>query len=650
MMKSHKEAGAAFRPGMIGTMTLKNRLIVPAMVANNNQADGMATERYIQYHEEKAKGGWGMLITEDYAITPTAGGFRDLAGLWSDEQIESHTKFVERIHALDTKICCQIYHAGRQTNSKVNGVQCMAPSPYKDPPSFETPREMTKEDIKQVIQAYADAAVRAKKCGFDAVEIHGAHGYLINQFSSPFSNKRSDEYGGTTKNRARFGVEVIRAVRRAVGEDYPVLFKLTVNEFVAGGLQVAEGRELARIFSQEDIDAITISQGVNVTEWGVIQPGAIPPAGFIDHVKACRDAVQKIPVIAIGRILNFDLANHIIEDGTADFVCMGRASLADPLAPKKYLEGREEDIHVCVGCVQGCLGNLRRGEPIQCMVNPKTNKEFMAETTEGKTEQSKRITIVGAGVSGCEAAITAAMKGHKVTVYEKSDKIGGQWLLAAVPPAKQDFTTLVTWQKRQMEKLGVEVHLNTEYTVQTAEMEHPDCIVIAAGSREKTLPLPGLDAENVFQAQEVLSGRKTLTGGNVVVIGGGSVGVETAAHVAQDFKKVSILEVRDGIALDGEYSNNYFLFKILDEFKVGVHTKAFFQKYENGTVTYKYKDKEYEIDDVSDIIVAVGSAPNQDLYQDLKHTGIETILIGDAKEVKQGIHNIEESYYLGWSL
>ena len=650
MMKSYKQAGAAFRPGMIGTMTLKNRLIVPAMVANNNQADGMATERYIQYHEEKAKGGWGMLITEDYAITPTAGGFRDLAGLWSDEQIESHTKFVERIHALDTKICCQIYHAGRQTNSKVNGVQCMAPSPYKDPPSFETPREMTKEDIKQVIQAYADAAVRAKKCGFDAVEIHGAHGYLINQFSSPFSNKRSDEYGGTTKNRARFGVEVIRAVRRAVGGDYPVLFKLTVNEFVAGGLQVAEGRELARIFSQEDIDAITISQGVNATEWGVIQPGAIPPAGFIDHVKACRDVVQKIPVIAIGRILNFDLANHIIEDGTADFVCMGRASLADPLAPKKYLEGREEDIHVCVGCVQGCLGNLRRGEPIQCMVNPKTNKEFMAETTEGKTEQSKRITIVGAGVSGCEAAITAAMKGHKVTVYEKSDKIGGQWLLAAVPPAKQDFTTLVTWQKRQMEKLGVEVHLNTEYTVQTAEMEHPDCIVIAAGSREKTLPLPGLDAENVFQAQEVLSGRKTLTGGNVVVIGGGSVGVETAAHVAQDFKKVSILEVRDGIALDGEYSNNYFLFKILDEFKVGVHTKAFFQKYENGTVTYKYKDKEYEIDDVSDIIVAVGSAPNQDLYQDLKHTGIETILIGDAKKVKQGIHNIEESYYLGWSL
>lgn len=649
-MMSYKEAGAAFQPGTIGRLTLKNRLIVPAMVVNSNQPDGMPTERYIQYHEEKARGGWGMIITEDYAIIPTAGGFRDLAGLWSDDQIEAHTKFVDRIHALDTKICCQIYHAGRQTNSGVNGVQCMAPSPYKDPPSFETPREMTKEDIQEIIQAYADAAVRAKKCGFDAVEIHGAHGYLINQFNSPFSNKRNDEYGGSTENRARFGVEVIRAVRAAVGEDYPVLFKLTVNEFVAGGLQVAEGRELARIFSREDIDAITISQSVNATEWGVIQPGAIPPAGFIDHVKACRDVIKGIPVIAIGRILNFDLANHIIEDGTADFVCMGRASLADPLAPKKYLEGHKEDIQLCIGCVQGCLGNLRRGEPIQCMVNPKTNKEFLAEETEKKAEEPKRITVVGAGVSGCETAITAGRKGHKVTVYEKSGKMGGQWNLAAVPPAKQDFTTLTMWQRRQLEKLGVEVHLNTEYTVQMAQEEKPDLIVIATGSREKMLPLPGLDAENVFKAQDILSGRKTLTGKNVVVIGGGSVGVETAAHVAQDFKHVSILEVRDGISLDGEYSNNYFLFKILDEFKVDVHTKAFFQNYDGETVTYKYKDKEYEIDDVSDIIVAVGSSSNQDLYEALKDTGIRTVLTGDAKDVKQGIRNIEESYYLGWSL
>ncbi|MDD3219803.1 MAG: FAD-dependent oxidoreductase [Lachnospiraceae bacterium] len=649
-MENYAEAGAAFAPGKIGTLSLKNRLIVPAMVANNSQEDGKPSERSIRYYEEKAKGGWGMLITEDYAVTPTAGGFRTLSGLWEDGQIEAHTKFVDRIHKLDTKICCQIYHAGRQTNSKVNGAQCLAPSPYKDPPSFETPKEMTKEDIETVIQAYADAAVRAKKCGFDAVEIHGAHGYLINQFSSPFSNKRSDEYGGTTENRARFGVEVIRRVRQAVGKDFPVLFKLTTNEFVAGGLEIAEGRELARIFAREEIDAITISQGVNATEWGVIPPAAIPPAGFIAHVKACRDVVKNIPVIAIGRILNIDLANHIIEDGTADFVCMGRASIADPLAPKKYLEGDKEDIQLCIGCVQGCLGNLRRGEPIQCLVNPKTNKEYLAEETEVKTEQSKNITVVGAGISGCEVAITAAKKGHKVTVYEKSNQIGGQWLLAAVPPSKQDFTTLVTWQKRQMELLGIEVKLNTEYSPALAKQEKPDLIVVATGSKEKMLPLKGLDGEHVYKAQEILSGKKTLSGKNVVVLGGGSVGVETAAHVAQDFKKVSILEVRDDIAIDGEFSNNYFLFKILDEFKVQVHTKAFYQNYENGTVTYKYKDKEYEIDDVSDIIVAVGSASNQELVEELKATGIETIMLGDAKEVKQGIRNLEEAYYLGWSL
>ena len=255
---------------------------------------------------------------------------------------------MDRIHQQGAKICCQIYHAGRQTNSKVNGVQCMAPSPYKDPPSFENPKEMTKENIEETIEAYKEAAIRAVKCGFDAVEIHGAHGYLINQFNSPYSNKRADEYGGSTWNRTRFGRKVIHAVRQAVGPDYPILFKLTTEEFVAGGLRIAEGREVARIYAKEPVDAITISQGVNATEWAVIPPAHIPPAGFIQHVKSCREVTGNMPIIAIGRILNFNLADHIIADGTADFVCMGRASLADPLAPKKYLEGRKEDIITCI--------------------------------------------------------------------------------------------------------------------------------------------------------------------------------------------------------------------------------------------------------------------------------------------------------------
>lgn len=410
---------SAFQPGKIGTLELKNRLIVPAMVTNTCTADGLPTERYIQYHEEKARGGWGLIITEDYAITPYAGGFRDLAGLWDDSQIPAHTEFVNRIHKLGANICCQIYHAGRQTNSKVNGVQCMAPSPFKDPPSFENPREMTKEDIEQTIQAYADAAVRVKACGFDAVEIHGAHGYLINQFNSPYSNKRSDEYGGSTWNRTRFGREVIERVRAAVGEDFPVLFKLTTEEFVAGGLRIAEGRELARIYAAEPIDAITISQGVNATEWAVIPPAHIPPAGFIHHVKVCREVTGDKPVIAIGRILNFDLADHIISDGTADFVCMGRASLADPFAPKKYLEGHPEDILYCIGCVQGCLGNLRKNIPIQCLVNPRTVKEYQCDLTPVPEGQRKNVVVVGAGVAGLEAAVAAAAMGIRSLFTKK---------------------------------------------------------------------------------------------------------------------------------------------------------------------------------------------------------------------------------------
>lgn len=649
-MRIKAEQNAAFRPGRIGTLELKNRLIVPAMVTNTCTADGLPTERFMQYHEEKAKGGWGLIITEDYAITPTAGGFRDLAGLWDDSQIPAHTAFVERIHKLGGKICCQIYHAGRQTNSKVNGAQCIAPSPYKDPPSFENPREMTEEDIDTVQQAFVDAAVRAQKCGFDAVEIHGAHGYMINQFNSPYSNKRADEYGGSTWNRTRFGREVIERVRKAVGPEYPILFKLTTNEYVQGGLTINEGRELARIYAEEPIDAITITQGVNATEWAVIAPGHIAPIGFIQNARACREVVKNIPVIAVGRIINFDLANNVIADGTCDFVAMGRASLADPLAPKKYMEGREDEILTCIGCVQGCLGNLRKNIPIQCLVNPRTVKEYCCDLSVLPEEQHRNVVVIGGGVSGCEAAVAAAMKGHKVAVYEKQDHLGGQWKLASVPSAKQDFTTLLQWQQVQFRKYGVEVHLNTEYTEDMAKAEKPDVIIYAAGSTEKTLPFPGLDGEHVFKAQEILSGRKNTSGDNVVVIGGGSVGVETAAHLAQDFKQVTILEVREKISMDGEFSNNYFLFKLLDEKKVQSYTNAFYQNFEDGVVTFKVRDELHKIYDVTDIVLSVGSGSNSEGAEKFKAMGIDTRVIGDALKVKPGLKNIEESFYLGLSL
>ncbi len=639
---------AAFQPGKIGNLELKNRLIVPAMVTNTCTADGLPTERFMQYHEEKARGGWGLIITEDYAVTPYAGGFRELPGLWSDEQIPAHTEFVERIHKLGAKICCQIYHAGRQTNSKINDVQCMAPSPYKDPPSFENPREMTKQDIQEVIQAYADAAARAKQCGFDAVEVHGAHGYLINQFNSPYSNKRADEYGGTTWNRTRFGREVIEAVRRAVGEDFPVLFKLTVSEYVGGGLSINEGREIARIYGREPIDAITISQGVNATEWAVIPPAHVPVIGFIQNVKACREVIHDIPVIAIGRIVNFDVANNVIEDGICDFVAMGRASLADPLAPKKYLEGNRDDIQLCIGCVQGCLGNLRKNIPIQCLVNPRTVKEYCTDLS--LTDQPKKVAVAGGGIAGCEAAMTAAMKGHHVTLYEASDHLGGQWKLAAVPSAKQDFTTLLVWLKRQLDKLNVEIRLNTPFTPETAAETKPDVIICASGSTERMLKGKGLEGEHIFKAQEILSGRKNTTGNKVVVIGGGSVGVETAVHMAQDFKDVSILEVRDRISADGEFSNNYFMFRLMDEYKVKSYAKAFFESFEDGVVTFRQNDEVKKIYDVTDIVISVGSVPNADLAEKLKSAGYDVRTVGDASQVKPGLKNIEEGYFLGLSI
>ena len=245
-----------FEPLKINQMELKNRMVVSAMVTNYCSEDGMATEKFIAYHEHKAKGGWGLIITEDYAVTPTAGGFKKLPGLWEDGQIESHKKLTKRIHEAGGKIAAQIYHAGRETSSAITGEQPIGPSALKDPTMPETPREMTVEEIHELIEQFGDCARRAKEAGFDAVEVHGAHGYLIGAFASPFSNKRSDEYGGTIRNRARFAMEIIENIKKKCGKDYPVLYRMSAVEYVPGGLEIEESKILARLVEEAGADCI----------------------------------------------------------------------------------------------------------------------------------------------------------------------------------------------------------------------------------------------------------------------------------------------------------------------------------------------------------------------------------------------------------
>lgn len=437
----------AFEPFRIGKLELKNRLVVSAMVTNYCYPDGTPTEKYLAYHEHKARGGWGLIITEDYAIAPKAGGFTRLPGLWEGSQIQPHQELTRRVHQAGGKIVVQIYHAGRETSSSITGERPVAPSPIREPSMPETPRELTVEEIHQLVEQFGDCARRAQQAGFDGVEVHGAHGYLVGAFASPFANKRCDEYGGTIQNRARFAVEIIRNIKQKCGADFPVLYRMSAVEYVPGGLEIEEAKVLARLVEEAGADCIHCSQGVYASTQHIIPPSVVARGAYVQNAAAIKSAVH-IPVIAVGRINDIQVAESILQSGQADLVTMARASLADPEMPKKIQEGREDEVLRCIGCLQGCAGENGKGHCVRCLVNPLTGMEDVYDFSP--TKERKRVLLIGGGVSGCEAAITAAQKGHRVTLLEKSGQLGGQWIPASMPVGKSEFTSLLLWQKTML--------------------------------------------------------------------------------------------------------------------------------------------------------------------------------------------------------
>ncbi|EIJ81364.1 NADH:flavin oxidoreductase/NADH oxidase [Bacillus methanolicus PB1] len=632
-----------FEPIKIRELEVKNRLVVPAMVMNYCNTDGTATERYIAYHEARAEGGWGLIITEATAIDEHGKGFHNMAGLWSDDQIESHAKLAERVHQHGGKIAVQLYHAGRQTGSQITGVQPIAPSPIKDPTIDEIPHELTKAEIKELIEKYGDAALRAKKAGYDAAEIHGGHGYLINQFLSPFSNKRTDEYGGTIMNRTRFAVEIVENVRKKVGNDFPILFRISMEEFVEGGLTIEDTKVIARILEQAGVDAINCSAGVYKTMQYVIQPAAVPHAFMVDLAAEIKKVVT-IPVIAVGRINDPFIAESVLLSEKADLIAMGRASLADPDFPNKVKEGKLDEIIQCIGCVQGCIGRLIKGLDVKCLVNPLTGKEN--EFTVKPANEKKKVFVAGGGIAGMQSAIIAARRGHEVHLYEKDDNLGGQWLLAAVPPNKAELNTFTIWQKNQLDKWGVHFHLKSELNENIVENEKPDAVIIATGAKPFVPNIPGVHLPEVVIAQDVLSGKKDV-GQSVVVVGGGLVGAETAAHLANHGKKVVIIEMLNEIVKDGEPSVKHFLFKDLQEHNVEIITSAKVKEIKQGSITIEKDNDLREIGNIDSVVIAVGSKSENALKEKLQGKVDNIITVGDAIKVRKAIEAVEEGYEAG---
>ncbi len=632
-----------FSPIRIHQFELPNRLVVPAMVMNFCNADGTATERYTAYHEAKARGGWGLIITEDYAVSSSGKGFPNIPGLWDDFQIESHARFVRRIHESGGRIFAQIYHAGRQTSPFVIGGQPVAPSPIACPMMQEMPRELAPDEISAIVEQFGQCARRAKEAGFDGVEIHGGHGYLIAQFMSLYSNKRTDAYGGNLSNRMRFPLEILARIRATAGKDFPVIFRISGDELVPGGRNLEDTKAIAGMLEDAGIDAIHVSAGTYGSFYGIVPPAAIPHGWISDYAREIKSVVH-VPVIAVGRINDPFLAEEILASGKADLVAMGRASLADPQLPHKTAAGRTGDITPCIGCLQGCIGRISIYKPATCLVNPTLGRE--TEMQISPADNRKKVFIAGGGPAGMEAALVAAKRGHEVHLFEKSGKLGGQFYTAAIPPNKGEISGYIAGQIRRLADWKVSVHLSVKLTAEIVTEQKPDAVIVATGSKPISMSLNRPPEVSIVTAQDVLEG-KSIARGRIVIIGGGMVGAETASHLAHSGRQVTIVEMLPQIARDVMLTVRDFLIKDLTDKNVRILTEARVKELRPDGLIIEKNGREENIGSFETIILALGVESVNSLAQALADQVCEIVCIGDAVKVRKALEAIEEGHMAG---
>ena len=636
-----------FTPVTINKMTLKNRIIMPAMASYHAAVNGEVTEKLIRYHAERAKGGVGMNIVEATYVARSGNSFDFGLGISDDFMIKGLSKLTGAVHACGGRIAVQLQHGGRFGNPPTSGTPRMLVSMVPGLAPSENARVMDRGDIEEMVEAYAHAARRAVEAGFDAVELHGAHGYLINQFLSPLTNHRDDEYGGSMENRLRFPLEVLAAVRRVVGADYPVLFRFSMMEFLPGGIDMDQAVVICRAMTDHGVDMLNLSIGIGESVEYIIPPASVPDGWNADRAEVIKKAIDsRIPVSVVGRICNRKTAESIIASGKADIVAMGRALLADPCLPTKLAEGRDDEIIPCIGCNEGCTGMLNECRPISCAVNPRTGYE--GDYPMVPVAVSKSIAVIGGGPAGCEVALTAAQRGHKVVLFEAGSRLGGLGNVAALPPGKGVFAQLGKYFEGALARAGVDVRLNTRASAAMLRDLHADHIVVATGG----VPIvPGFcrGADYVL-AQDILEGKKQA-GEKCLVIGGGLVGSETAEFLADQGKAVTIVELRGDIAVDMEYKTRQMLMPRLAELGVVCMTETEVLSFcAGGEVKVKTPYiMEKTLTGFDTIVLALGYRPDLRLCSELAEAGLDFVRVGDCKKVGKIINGVWDGFKLAYN-
>jgi 2,4-dienoyl-CoA reductase-like NADH-dependent reductase (Old Yellow Enzyme family)/thioredoxin reductase len=632
--------GHLFTPIRINTLEIKNRIFMPPMCTAYATIRGEVTDRLIAYYVERAKGGVGLINVEFTSISPVGKVFEHMTGIYDDELIPGHKKLVDAVHEAGAKVAIQISHAGRRTHSTVTGEIPVAPSPIPRL-NGEVPRELTIEEIQDLIEAFGNAAVRAKRAGFDAVMIHMAHGYLINEFFSPLSNRRQDQYGGDLEGRSRFAIEVLRKVREKVGGDFPITCRFCADEFMPGGFDLTQSKQVAKKLEENGIDAIDVSAGTHETGYIMSAPSTIPP-GFLAHLSRGIKEMVQVPVGIVGRINDPVSAEEILSEGKADFVSMGRALIADPELPIKAFEGRLDEIRPCTACNLGCNERMYLQLDISCQTNPMVGREtdFGIEPATKK----KKVLVIGGGPAGLEAARVAALRGHEVLLYEKGKRLGGQLNLAAMPPGKAEYEKLVDYYEYQMKKLKVKV-VHKELSKGEIAKAKPDVIIIATGGKPNSGKEIAINSRSVFTAWDVLRGEKRV-GEKVVIVGGGQVGCETAHFLLDQGKGITILEMLEDVATDMNARARKVLLDELIRGGAEIVKQALVVKIFQSEIIFERLGLKQKITDFDHVVLALGTLPERALLEELGKVDVPVCSIGDCVSPRKAIEAIREGFDL----